>query len=166
MPKPVVQGVVRRPVVLRARCAGVVRRRVVRKARCAGVVRRRVVRNARYGQPDRVLGVVPFKARCAGVIPNARGFPSRPVVPGVIPNARGSLQGPLCRCDSVLRWSAHAAGNPSDSDRSAEHGIAADRFAREIAAIFDVIPCSALAAAECQPVGPSTSNYVDRSERL
>jgi len=29
-------------------------------------------------------------------------------------------------------WSADAARNPNDGDRSAEHGVAADRFAREI----------------------------------
>jgi hypothetical protein len=29
-------------------------------------------------------------------------------------------------------WSAHAADNPSVDDRSAEHGVAADRCAREI----------------------------------
>ena len=34
-----------------------------------GVVRRLVVRSARYGQRDRVLGVIPIEARCAGVIP-------------------------------------------------------------------------------------------------
>jgi len=37
--------------------------------------------------------------------------------------------------------------------RSAQPGIAADRFAREIIGFFDVIPCGALAAAECQAVG-------------
>ena len=29
-------------------------------------------------------------------------------------------------------WSAHAIGDPKESDRSAEHAVAADRFAREI----------------------------------
>jgi hypothetical protein len=29
-------------------------------------------------------------------------------------------------------WSAHAAGKMKESDRSAEHAVAADRFAREI----------------------------------
>ena len=33
-------------------------------------------------------------------------------------------------------WSADAAGNPSESDRSTEPGIAADRFAREILRIL------------------------------
>ena len=53
------QGVVRRLVVLIARCAGVVRTLVVLEARCAGVVRMPVVRCARYAERDRVLGVVP-----------------------------------------------------------------------------------------------------------
>jgi hypothetical protein len=39
---------------------------------------------------------------------------------------------PLCRRDRVLVWSAHAAGNPKESDRNAEQAVAADRFAREI----------------------------------
>jgi hypothetical protein len=29
-------------------------------------------------------------------------------------------------------WPAHAAGIPKESDRSAEHAVAADRFARKI----------------------------------
>jgi len=29
-------------------------------------------------------------------------------------------------------WSAHAAGKMKESDRSAEHAVAADRFARKI----------------------------------
>ena len=58
--------VVRRPVVLEARYAEVVRRLVVLMPRCAGVVRRPVMLEARGGQRDRVLGVVPFEARCAG----------------------------------------------------------------------------------------------------
>jgi len=33
-------------------------------------------------------------------------------------------------------WSADAAGNPKPSDQSAEHGIAVDRCAREIAAFL------------------------------
>ena len=36
-------------------------------------------------------------------------------------------------------WSAYAAGNPSDNDRSAEHAVPADRFAREIVGILAVI---------------------------
>lgn len=56
-----------------------------------------VVLRARSGQPDRVLDVVLFKARCAGVIPNVRG----------------SVQSPLCRRDSMQVWSAPAAGNPN-----------------------------------------------------
>ena len=38
------------------------------------------------------------------------------------------------------------------ANRDAEHGIAADRFAREIVGILKALP-SALAAAECQTVG-------------
>jgi hypothetical protein len=41
---------------------------------------------------------------------------------------------------------------PYSTQRPAQHGIAADRFAREIGGILKVSP-SALAAAECQPVG-------------
>ena len=58
---------------------------------------------ARYGQSDRVLGVVLIKARCAG---------------------RGSLlsvmvtERPSCRRDSVQVWSAHATRNPKESDRT------------------------------------------------
>jgi hypothetical protein len=36
-------------------------------------------------------------------------------------------------------WSAHAGDNPKESNRSAEHAHAADRFAREIIAILRVI---------------------------
>jgi hypothetical protein len=79
--KPVVQGVVRTPVVLQARCAGVVRTLVVLQARC--------------GQPDRVLGVVQMNARCA----------ARDRVLSVIPTER-----PSCRCGSMPVWSAHAGG--------------------------------------------------------
>jgi len=56
-----------------------------------GVVRRLVVRSARYGQRDRVLGVIPIEARCAGVIPcwcsavmraaGERAWPARPTRP-------------------------------------------------------------------------------------
>jgi len=46
---------------------------------------------------------------------------------GVVPTER-----PACRRDTRMVWSAHAGGNPSVIDRSAEHGIAADRCAREI----------------------------------
>jgi hypothetical protein len=38
-------------------------------ARRAGVVRSPVVRNVRPRQCDRVLGVIPIEARCAGVVP-------------------------------------------------------------------------------------------------
>jgi len=46
---------------------------------------------------------------------------------GVIPAAR-----PSCRCGTVRVWLAHAVGTPKAGDRSAEHVVAADRFAREI----------------------------------
>jgi hypothetical protein len=36
------------------------------------------------------------------------------------------------RRDRVPVWLAHAADNPNVADRSAEHAVAADRFAREI----------------------------------
>ena len=47
-------------------------------------------------------------------------------------------------------WSAHAPRNPIVSDQSAEHAVAADRFAREIVGFLTV--CAALAAAERQSV--------------
>src|SRR5438094_476507 len=53
---------------------------------------------------------------------------------GVLPIAR-----PLCRCGSVPVWSADAADNPSDGDRSAEHAHAADRCAHEIMRILNVL---------------------------
>jgi hypothetical protein len=65
----------------------------------------------------------------------------------VIPTAR-----PSCRRSTVRGWSALAVGNPNDGDRSAEHGVAADRFAREIVGFWHT-PCGALAAAEHQTVG-------------
>jgi len=65
VPVPVVQGVVRRPVVRSARGAGVVRRPVVRSARGAGVGRRRVVRMARYAGRDPRWAWCPIDARCA-----------------------------------------------------------------------------------------------------
>jgi len=59
-----------------------------------GVVRRLVMRFARYGQPDRVLSVVPCKARCAscgtmlvwsahagGNRANSTGVPNKPLQP-------------------------------------------------------------------------------------
>jgi len=46
---------------------------------------------------------------------------------GVIPTER-----PSCRRGSVRERLAHAAGNPSDFDQSAEQLVPADRFAREI----------------------------------
>jgi len=38
--------------------------------------------------------------------------------------------------DPRLVWSTHAGGNPTASDRSAEHAHAADRCAREIGGIL------------------------------
>jgi hypothetical protein len=64
-----------------------------------------------------MLGVVQIEARYAG----------RDPVRGAIPTER-----PSCRRDIRMMWSAHAVDNPKQSDRSAEHGVAADRFAREI----------------------------------
>jgi len=49
-------------------------------------------------------------------------------------------------------WLAHAVDKPRERDRSAEHGIAVDRFAREIGGILKASP-GALAATECQTVG-------------
>jgi len=46
---------------------------------------------------------------------------------------------PSCRRGAVLVWLAHAAGNPNDRDRSAEHGVAADRCARKIVAFLTVV---------------------------
>ena len=43
---------------------------------------------------------------------------------------------PSCQRGMVQVWSAHAGDNPKESDRSAEHAHAADRFAREISAIL------------------------------
>jgi len=98
-----------------ARCAGVVRRPVVRMARCADVVRRPVVLIARCGQPDRMLRVVQIKARDAGRDPRCACYQ---------PNARRAACGPR------MVWSAQAVGNPTNRDRSAEHGIAVDRPCR------------------------------------
>jgi hypothetical protein len=58
---------------------------------------------------------------------------------------------PLWRCDPMRVWSAHATRNPKESDRSAEHAVAADRFAREIVP-FLKMSHGALAAAERQAV--------------
>jgi hypothetical protein len=41
-------------------------------------------------------------------------------------------------CDPFLVWEAHAGDNPKESDRSAEHAHAADRFAREIVRFLTV----------------------------
>ena len=107
-------GVVRTPVVPEARCAGVVRRLVMLKARGAGVVQMPVVRSARFGQRDRVLRVVPdrvpwcrrdtrdarfpIEARCADVLPEARGSDRTPVVPAWFQD------GVVGACWRQLRW--------------------------------------------------------------
>jgi hypothetical protein len=81
------------------------------------VVRKRVVRIARGGQPDRVLHVVPIaarRARCGAVL-------------GALLTER-----PLWRGGSVLVWSAHAGGSPSNGERVAEHAVPADRCAHEL----------------------------------
>jgi len=59
-------------------------------------------------------------------------------------------------------WLAHAVDKPTDQDRSAEHGIAADRCAREIVRFLKV-SSSALAAAECHTVRPSGIKLVSAS---
>src|SRR4051812_42414302 len=56
------------------------------------------------------------------------------------------------KCATMRVWSAHAVGNPTDRDRSAEHAVAADRFAPEIVRFLTHFG-RALAAAERQPVG-------------
>ena len=80
-------------------------------------------------------------------------------MPGVIPNVRDPDRTPV-----VPAWYCAGVVGPcgwraSDGDRVAEHARAADRFAREIVGFFNVIPCSALAAADGQHVGrfPSQS---------
>ncbi len=47
---------------------------------------------------------------------------------------------------------------------AAEHGIAADRFARD-RSVFEVVLCSALAAAERQTVGPLLIMRISPSTR-
>jgi len=118
-----------------ARCAGVVRQPVVLLARGAGVVRTPVVLCARYGQGDRVLGVVQIKARDAGRDLKCVWFRSRPVV------QEWYHAGVVGGCGRQA----------SDSDRDAEHGIAVDRCAREIVGFLKAPP-GALAATECQAV--------------
>jgi hypothetical protein len=72
---------------------------------------------ARPGQADRVLHVVQLNA----------GYAGRGSVLGVIAiNTRCAAR------DRLPVWSAYAGANPSDGDQSAEHAVAADRFAREI----------------------------------
>jgi hypothetical protein len=74
------------------------------------------------------------------VIPEARGSDERTLcgrgsVLGLVPTER-----PWCRRDPKIVWSAHAGGNPSDLDRSAEQIVPADRCAREIVRILKTIP--------------------------
>jgi len=121
MQAPVVQRVVQRPVVQ----APVVQ----------GVIRRPVMLIARSGQRD---------SRCAWCR-------SRPVMQGVLPDARGSDRTPVVGRGTMQVWSADAAGNPKEGDRSAEHGIAVDRCAPEIVGFLKASP-SALAATECHTV--------------
>jgi len=111
----------------RVRGAGVVRPPVVREARGAGVVRRPVVRMARRAARDRVPGVVPPHARCAGVIACSGWFCRTPIMP------RGS----------VLGWCAYAE-QANDGGQPAEPIVAADRCAREIVA-FLTSSCAARA---------------------
>ena len=68
------------------RSADVVRRPVVLMARCASVIRRRVVQNVRRAKRDRVQRVIPGNARYAGVIACSACFCRTPVVPcGSVP---------------------------------------------------------------------------------
>ena len=55
-----------------------------------------------------------------------------PVMGNVIPDARGTDEGTVCRawCYVGVGGACHSRSN--DGDRSAEHAVAADRFAREI----------------------------------
>jgi hypothetical protein len=78
---------------------------------------------------------------------------------GVIPAGRDTDERPSCRRGTMRVWSAHATDNPKPSGRSAEHGIAADRFAREIVR-FLKSSRGALAAAECHPVGPRCAGAI------
>ena len=100
-----------------------------------GVVRKLVVRKAHCGQPA----------------PKCAWFRSRPVVQRVIPFWCGSPERRLCRCGTRMVWSAHAGGKMKESNRSAEHGVAVDRFARKIVRFLRAFP-GALAATERQPV--------------
>src|SRR4051794_18432775 len=63
------------------------------------------------------------------------------------------------KCATMRVWSAHAVGNPTDRDRSAEHAVAADRFAPEIVRFLTRFG-RALAAAERQPVGRHAINVM------
>jgi len=93
VPKPVVQGVIRKPVVL--------------EARCAEVVRTPVVLSARPRQAD---------SRCAW-------FRSRHVVPGVIPDVRDGDRTPVmqgvipgwCGRRMLLATRRKATGAPNTS---------------------------------------------------
>ena len=122
MPKPVVQGVVRRLVVLIARCAGVVRKPVLLSARC--------------GQPNRVLSVVPCKARYAGRDPRWAWYRPNARHAGVIP----------CRCGRHMLL-VRERRMPERRTRPCSRPLRArDRW------FFDGF-CGALAAADGQAVG-------------
>jgi len=54
-------------------------------------------------------------------------------------------------------WSAHAVGNPTDRDRSAEHGIAADRFAREIVRFLKLSYAAHSQQLNAKPFGAKSS---------
>ena len=90
---------------------------------------------ARYGQGDRVLDVVQIQARCAG----------RDRVLSVIQIAARCAGVIVCRCGRRMRV-VRERGMPE-----AEHGVAVDRFAREIVAFLKSSP-DALAATERQAV--------------
>ena len=93
------------------------------------------MRSAGSGQPDCVLHVVPINARCAARDPFLAWYRSTPVV--------------------QVWYDAGVVGgcfwHTNDACRSAQPGIAADRFAREIVRFLKA-RYGALAAAECQLV--------------
>ena len=65
--------------------------------------------------------------------------------------------GPLCQRDPILVWSAHAGGNPTASDRSAEQAVAVDRFAREIEGILRDASAARSRQLNGKPLGGSIS---------
>ena len=68
-----------------------------------------------------MLGVVPIEARCVGCDLRYAWF---------------RLNSRCGGCDLRMVWSAPATRDPSLSSRSAQPGIAVDRFAREIVRIL------------------------------